>query len=225
MMSSVHTADMNSPETPGDEQEPQNFNAFHQPHRLWNRPCPLCGHEALAHRRRTVHPTTNRWRQAPCPRCSQMDSCQVSSRDSRKRHAAETPKPQVPAKRTQEKSGRHREARQLPACRPLTSGRKPVDRETGPGGSSRPTQPASGAAQTQDDEAGRQQDRGHGQHTDRHTRHRQPPLPNTLGRRPLSGARAPLRVLAATSTHHDLVVVAAPSPARGLRAGARAVRH
>ena len=85
--------------------------------------------------------------------------------------------------------------------------------------------PASGAAQAQDDEAGRQQDRGHGQHADRHARHRQPPLPDTLGRRPLSGARAPLRVLAATSTHHDLVVVAASGPTRGLRAGARAVRH
>ncbi len=66
------------------------------------------------------------------------------------------------------------------------------------------TGPTSGAAQTQDDEAGRQQDRGHGQHADRHTRHRQPPLPDTPDGGTLSGARAPLRVLTAASTHHDI---------------------
>ena len=38
------TADMNADETSGAGREPQNFNTFHQPHRLQNRPCPLCGH-------------------------------------------------------------------------------------------------------------------------------------------------------------------------------------
>ena len=57
-MSGAHRTDMNLVEASGAGQEPQNFNAFHQPHRLRNRPCPLCGHEALAHRGRMAHPTT-----------------------------------------------------------------------------------------------------------------------------------------------------------------------
>ena len=73
------------------------------------------------------------------------------------------------------------------------------------GQASRPrTAPASGAAQAQGDKAAGQQDRGHGQHADRHTRRRQPPLPGTPGGGTLSGARARLRVRTAVSIHHDI---------------------
>ena len=63
-----------------------------------------------------------------------MDSCQVSSRDSRKRHAAETHLPQEPVKRTQTKRAAPRNsasAHSLLICRPPTSGqavRRPCGR-------------------------------------------------------------------------------------------------
>ena len=91
----------------------------------------------------------------------------MNSQDSRKRHTTETPLPQEPAKRTQAKAGGPEKL----GSRPLTPTRDPptsgqaVSRPGGRAGSPAApyTAPASGAAQAQDDEAGRQQDRGHGQ--------------------------------------------------------------
>ena len=130
LMSSVHTADMNAAETSRNAREPQNFVVFHSPHRWRTRPCPLRGHEALAHRRRTAHPTINRWRQAHARvalRWIRARRTRRTSQDSRRRHAAETPIPQGSAKRTPRKAGGTRDsaaARSSPAherqeaCRP-----------------------------------------------------------------------------------------------------------
>ena len=137
---------------------------------------------------------------------------------SRSQNASTTGAGQAGAK----KSGRRRETRPPPIRRPLTSTVNSPGRPK-PGG--RRNSPDSAAAQTQDDQAAGQQDRRHGQHTNRHTGHRQPALPGALGGRPLHGARAPLAVLTATGAHHDLVAVVLAGPTRGLRAGARTIRH